>query len=35
MCILNPSGENVDTTKKLIVEAHSIVAARLQRKAKE
>jgi hypothetical protein len=34
ICILNPSGENVETTKKLIVEAHSIAAARLQRKAK-
>ena len=33
VCILNPSGENVETTKKLIVEAHSIAAARLQRKA--
>ena len=33
-CILNPSGENVDTTKKLIVEAHSVASARLQRKAK-
>jgi len=35
VCILNPSGENVETTKKLIVEAHSITAARLQRKAKK
>ncbi|MGH7496054.1 MAG: DUF6194 family protein [bacterium] len=35
ICILNPFGENVDTTKKLLVEAHSIAAARLQRKAKE
>jgi hypothetical protein len=34
VCILNPSGENVEITKKLIVEAHSIAAARLQRKAK-
>ena len=33
VCILNPSGENVETTKKLIVEAHSIAAVRLQRKA--
>ena len=32
VCILNPSGENVETTKKLIVEAHSIAALRLQRK---
>jgi hypothetical protein len=34
VCILNPFGENVETTKKLIEEAHSIAAARLQRKAK-
>jgi len=34
VCILNPSNENVETTKKLIVEAHSIAAVRLQRKAK-
>lgn len=34
VCILNPSGENIETTHKLIVEAHSIAAARLQRKAK-
>jgi hypothetical protein len=33
VCILNPSNENVEKTKKLIVEAHSIAAARLQRKA--
>jgi hypothetical protein len=33
VCILNPSGENVETIKKLIVEAHAIAAARLQRKA--
>ncbi len=33
VCILNPSNENVEATKKLIVEAHSIAAARLQRKA--
>jgi hypothetical protein len=32
ICILNPSGENVDTTKQLIVEAHSIAANRLRRK---
>ena len=30
--ILNPSGENAEITKKLIIEAHSIAAARLQRK---
>ena len=34
ICILNPSGENVETTKKLILEAHAIAAARLQRKKK-
>lgn len=34
VCILNPSDENVETTKKLIVEAHAIAAVRLQRKAK-
>ena len=34
ICILNPSGENVEATKKLIVEAHSIAAVRLQRKTK-
>jgi len=32
VCILNPSGEHVETTKQLIIEAHSIAAARLQRK---
>ena len=32
VCILNPSGENAETVKKLIVEAHSIAAARLQRR---
>lgn len=31
VCILNPSQANVDTTKQLIVEAHGIAAARLQR----
>lgn len=33
VCILNPAGENIEMTKKLIVEAHSIAAARLARKA--
>lgn len=33
ICILNPSGENVERTKQLIVEAHSIASARYQRKA--
>ena len=32
ICILNPSGENVEETKKLIVEAHALAAARYQRK---
>ena len=35
VCILNPSGENVETTQQLIVEAHSIAAARLQRQSKD
>jgi len=35
VCILNPSGENIEITKKLIAEAHSIAAKRLQRKAKK
>jgi hypothetical protein len=32
ICILNPSGENIEVTKKLIEEAHSIATARRQRK---
>jgi len=32
VCILNPSGENIETTKNLIVEAHAIAVHRLQRK---
>lgn len=32
VCILNPSHENEAITKRLIVEAHSIAAARLQRR---
>lgn len=32
VCILNPSGENIEVTKQLIMEAHSIAAARLRRK---
>ena len=35
VCILNPSGKNVEITKKLIEEAHSIAAKRLQRKKKK
>ena len=34
VCILNPAQDNVETTKKLIVEAHSIAAARLRRTSK-
>ncbi|MCA9884853.1 MAG: hypothetical protein KC615_22620 [Anaerolineae bacterium] len=34
ICILNPTGENANITKQLIVEAHSIAASRLQRKLK-
>ena len=34
VCILSPGGDNVQETKRLIVEAHSIAEARLQRKAK-
>lgn len=33
VCILNPSGENVEMTKRLISEAHAIATARYQRKA--
>jgi uncharacterized protein DUF6194 len=33
VCILNPSQENAERTKQLIVEAHSIAASRLERKA--
>jgi uncharacterized protein DUF6194 len=32
VCILNPSQENEEVTKNLIVEAHSIAAARYQRR---
>jgi len=32
VCILNPSQENAEVTKKLILEAHSIAASRLKRK---
>ena len=35
VCILNPSGKNVEITKKLIEEAHSIATKRLQRKEKK
>jgi hypothetical protein len=34
ICILNPANENVQLTKDLIVEAHSIAAVRRQRQAK-
>lgn len=33
VCILNPSQDNVATTKKLIIEAHAIAATRFHRKA--
>ena len=32
VCILNPSQENAELTKNLMVEAHSIAASRLQRR---
>ena len=35
ICILNPVGENVETTKNLIMEAHSIAAQRDQRSQKQ
>lgn len=35
VCILNPSGDNVEITKKLILEAHSIATARMVRKTKQ
>lgn len=35
ICILNPTGKNVDITKELILEAHSIAATRFQRRAKK
>lgn len=34
VCILNPSQDNVETTKKLIIEAHAIAATRYHRKTK-
>lgn len=35
VCILNPSQENADVTKQLIVEAHFIAAARLARRSRK
>jgi hypothetical protein len=35
ICILNPSGENVQKTKELIMEAHAMAAKRFERKAKK
>jgi hypothetical protein len=35
VCILNPMGENETMTKKLMVEAHDLAAARLQQRAKK
>jgi predicted DNA-binding protein (MmcQ/YjbR family) len=32
VCILNPAGDHVETTKQLITEAHSLAERRLQRK---
>lgn len=32
VCILNPVGDNVEKTKQLIIEAHSVADKRLQRK---
>ena len=34
ICILNPSGENVEKTRELIAEAHSIAAKRFRRQHK-
>lgn len=34
VCILNPSEENVELTKKLILEAHAIATTRYERKRK-
>lgn len=34
ICILNPAGENLETTKQLIKEAHSIADTRWQRLSK-
>src|SRR5688572_27505047 len=34
VCILNPSGENVEKTRELIAEAHSIAAKRFRRQHK-
>lgn len=34
VCILNPTQENVEVTKRLMVEAHSIAASRLQRRSR-
>lgn len=34
VCILNPSGENAEVTKKLILEAHSIAASRLLKRSR-
>ena len=35
VCILNPTGKNVDITKQLILEAHSIAESRFQRRSKK
>jgi hypothetical protein len=35
ICILNPSGEKVEKTKELIMEAHAMAVKRFERKAKK
>lgn len=35
ICILNPTSENVDITKELILEAHSIAESRFERRSKK
>ena len=35
LSILNPSGENVERTKQLIIEAHAIASKRYQRRTKD
>jgi Family of unknown function (DUF6194) len=35
ICILNPTGDNIEKTKQLIQEAHAIATTRFQRKAKD
>ena len=35
VCILNPTGENIAITKRLILEAHSIAESRYQRRSQQ